>query len=65
MRPRVGEPPDRRSPQAFAGTRADGRELAAIDKQKTQPIRVGFRVLVEAAGIEPASESPLQLDLHT
>ena len=55
----------RRRPRASAGTHADTRELAAIDKQKTQPIRVGFRVLVEAGGIEPPSARLPQLDLHT
>ena len=34
-------------------------------KQKSPPLRVGFLVcLVEPAGIEPASESPLRTVLH-
>ena len=47
-----------RSPQASAGTPNNTGELAQIDKKKPQLITVGASVLVEAAGIEPASESP-------
>ncbi len=54
-----------RSPQASAGTPNNTRELAQIDKKKPQLITVGASVLVEAAGIEPASRSPLQTVLHT
>ncbi len=53
------------SPQASAGTPNNTRELAQIDKKKPQLITVGASVLVEAAGIEPASASPLQTVLHT
>ena len=56
---------DRRSPQAFAGIHANMREPARSGKKKPQPRVVGVSILVEAAGIEPASESPLQSDLHT
>ena len=54
-----------RSPQAFAGTRASTRELARSGKKKPQPRTVGVLILVEAGGIEPPSESPLQSVLHT
>ena len=54
-----------RSPQASAGTPNNTRELAQIDKKKPQLITVGASVLVEAGGIEPPSESPLQSVLHT
>ncbi len=53
-----------RSPQASAGTPNNTRELAQIDKKKPQLITVGASVLVEAAGIEPASVSPLPVALH-
>ena len=53
-----------RSPQASAGTPNNTRELAQIDKKKPQLITVGASVLVEAAGIEPASASPTLQDLH-
>jgi hypothetical protein len=53
-----------RSPQASAGTPNNTRELAQTDKKKPQLITVGASVLVEAAGIEPASASPLQPGLH-
>ncbi len=33
--------------------------------KKSQPVRLAFKVLVEAAGIEPASASTLQAVLHT
>jgi hypothetical protein len=61
----------------FARTRANTRELAAVDKQKTQPIRVGFRVLGGgvAARIKPllelrktevaASKQPIQIAAKT
>ena len=48
----------RRNPQQHAGTGANRQE-------KPQLITVRASVLVEAAGIEPASASPLQQDLHT
>ena len=54
-----------RSPQASAGTPNNTRELAQIDKKKPQLITVGASVLVEPAGIEPASASSLQAVLHT
>ena len=54
----------RRSPQASAGTPNNTRELAQTGKKKPQLITVGASVLVEAAGIEPASASPLPSDLH-
>ena len=50
-----------RSPQASAGTPNNTRELAQIDKKKPQLITVGASVLVEAAGIEPASVSDSHL----
>ena len=53
-----------RSPQASAGTPNNTRELAQIDKKKPQLITVGASVLVELAGIEPASASLLRADLH-
>lgn len=53
-----------RSPQAFAGTPNNARELAQTDKKKPQLITVGASVLVEPAGIEPASASPPQAVLH-
>jgi len=53
-----------RSPQASAGTPNNTRELAQIDKKKPQLITVGASVLVEAAGIEPASAVPRPPDLH-
>jgi len=53
-----------RSPQASAGTPTHTRELAQTDKKKPQLITVGASVLVEAAGIEPASASPLPSVLH-
>jgi len=54
-----------RSPQASAGTPNNTRELAQIDKKKPQLITVGASVLVEAAGIEPASANLPQAALHT
>ena len=53
-----------RSPQASAGTPNNTRELAQIDKKKPQLITVGASVLVEPAGIEPASASPRLQDLR-
>ena len=53
-----------RSPQAFAGTRTSTRELARAGKKKPQPRTVGVLLLVEAAGIEPASAVPRPPDLH-
>ena len=40
-------------------------EPARSGKKKPQPRTVGVSLLVEPAGIEPASASPLQTDLHT
>ena len=40
------------------------REPAQKGKKKPQPRTVGVSLLVEAAGIEPASASPLPRDLH-
>ncbi len=45
-----------RSPQASAGTPNNTREWAQTDKKKPQLITVGASVLVEVAGVEPASE---------
>jgi len=53
-----------RSPQASAGTPNNTRELAQIDKKKPQLITVGASVLVELAGVEPASEKPTSSVLH-
>ena len=53
-----------RSPQAFAGTPNNTRELAQTDKKKPQLITVGASVLVETAGIEPASARPPPSALH-
>ena len=53
-----------RSPQASAGTPNNTRELAQIDKKKPQLITVGASVLVEVAGVEPASEGVQRLNLH-
>jgi len=39
--------------------------FAGFRKENAQRRTVGHQFLVEAAGIEPASESPLQSDLHT
>jgi len=54
----------RRSPQASAGTPNNTRELAQTGKKKPQLITVWASVLVEAAGIEPASASTPPLALH-
>ena len=64
MRPGTANSGGWRSPQASAGTPNNTRELAQIDKKKPQLITVGASVLVEAAGIEPASASPTLQDLH-
>ena len=64
MSPWMGHAVDRRSPQAFAGTPANTRELARAGKKKPQPRTVGVSLLVEAAGIEPASVSGPQPVLH-
>ena len=53
-----------RSPQVSAGPPNNTRELARSGKKKPQPRTVGVSLLVEAAGIEPASENPLPLALH-
>ena len=42
-----------RSPQAFAGTPNNTRELAQTDKKKPQLITVGASVLVGPQGLEP------------
>ncbi len=47
-----------RSPQASAGVPANTREPARSGKKKPQPRTVGVWVLVETAGIEPASANP-------
>jgi hypothetical protein len=39
-------------------------ELVSIDPLKAGVLEVSFSNLVEAAGIEPASASPLQAVLH-
>ena len=54
----------RRSPQAFAGTPNNTREPVRSGKKKPQPRTVAVLLLVEAAGIEPASANPLPMDLH-
>ncbi len=59
-----GHEADRRSPQASARTPAHAREFARADKKKPQPRTVEASLLVEAAGIEPASGNPLPLALH-
>jgi len=53
-----------RSPQASAGTPNNTREPAQTDKKKPQLITVGASVLVEVAGIEPASASTPPQALH-
>ena len=53
-----------RSPQASAGAPNNTREAAQTDKKKPQPRTVGASVLVEPAGIEPASVSLRQAVLH-
>ena len=55
MRPGTWRDADWRSPQASAGTPNNTRELARAGKKKPQPRTVGVLLLVEAAGIEPAS----------
>lgn len=53
-RRRFGEPSSRQGAALFnqgfdflgEGVARKKQELAAVDKQKTQPVRVGFRVLV-------------------
>jgi hypothetical protein len=47
-----------------AGTRTSTRELARSGKKKPQPRTAGVSLLVEAAGIEPASASTPPLALH-
>src|SRR5690606_12953790 len=46
-----------RSPQASEGTPNNSRKPARSGKKKPQPRTVGVSLLVEAAGIEPASAS--------
>jgi len=53
-----------RSPQVSAGVPANTREMAQAGNIKPQLRAVGVLLLVEPAGIEPASVSPLQKDLH-
>lgn len=53
-----------RSPQASAGTPNNTREPAQTGKKKPQPRTVGVSLLVEAAGIEPASANPPPSVLH-
>lgn len=53
-----------RSPQAFAGTLNNTREPAQLGKKKPQPRTVGVLLLVELAGIEPASTSLFRSVLH-
>ena len=47
-----------RSPQTSAGTPKNTREPARSGKKKPQPRTVGASLLVETAGIEPASANP-------
>jgi len=47
-----------------AALRRNPREYKAFGKEKGQPAGVGLVVLVEAAGIEPASADPPPQDLH-
>jgi len=54
----------RRSPQACAGTPNNTREPARSGKKKPQPGTVEVLLLVEAAGIEPASASDQLSALH-
>ena len=56
---------DRRSPQASAIARTNTRHSSLTYKKKPQLITVGALILVETAGIEPASANPLQTVLHT
>ena len=51
---KMGRMADQRSPQVFAGIRANTREPAQFARKKPQPRTVGVGVLVEAAGIELA-----------
>jgi hypothetical protein len=55
---------DQRSPQPSAPTRATTRAPARQDEKKPRPRVVGAGVVVEPAGIEPASASLLQTVLH-
>ena len=65
MWPGAGDSGGWRSPQVFAGTPNNTREPVRSGKKKPQPRTVGVLLLVETAGIEPASASPLQTVLHT
>ena len=47
-----------------ADFRSNPREYKAFRNEKGQPGRVGLVVLVEAAGIEPASAGPPPSALH-
>jgi len=47
-----------------AAFRRNPREYKAFGNEKGQPGRVGLGVLVEAAGIEPASAGPPPSALH-
>src|SRR5690606_25923399 len=62
--PWTGPGAGRRSPQASARTPANTRESARSGKKKGQQRTVDLLVLVEAAGIEPASASPTFRALH-
>ena len=64
MLPGTGRDADRRSPRASARTPNDTREPARSGKKKPQPRTVGVLILVEVAGIEPASANPPPSDLH-
>lgn len=48
-----------------AGIRANPRQQVGAGNKKGQPRTVDLMLLVETAGIEPASASPLQAVLHT
>ncbi len=61
---KTGRVADRRNPQAFAGIRANTRELSRSGKKKPQPRTIGVSLLVEAAGIEPASANDPQTVLR-
>ena len=64
MWPGTAKSGGRRSPQASAETLNNTRELARSGKKKPQPRTVGVSLLVEAAGIEPASEGAPRPALH-
>jgi len=64
MRPGTANSGGWRSPQASAGTPNNTREPARSGKKKPQPRTVGVSLLVEVAGIEPASANPTLSVLH-